>query len=70
MITAPHGFAVGLGLGMVLESELVVAEEGTRFQVTETSRGLAASRYWALKFPGRGFLRLRSHDHWTVLHCR
>lgn len=48
VIAAPHGFAVGLGLGLVLESELVVAEEGTRFQVTETSRGLAASRYWAL----------------------
>jgi enoyl-CoA hydratase/carnithine racemase len=48
VIAAPHGFAVGLGLGMVLESELVVAEEGTKFQVTETSRGLAASRYWAL----------------------
>lgn len=48
VITAPHGFAVGLGLGMVLESDLVVAEEGTRFQVTETSRGLAGSRYWAL----------------------
>jgi len=48
VIAAPHGFAVGLGLAMVLESELVVAEEGTRFQVTETSRGLAGSRYWAL----------------------
>ena len=48
VIAAPHGFAVGLGLGLVLESELVVAEEGTRFQVTETSRGLAASRYWSL----------------------
>jgi enoyl-CoA hydratase/carnithine racemase len=48
VITAPHGFAVGLGLVMVLESELVVAEEGTRFQVTETSRGLASSRHWAL----------------------
>jgi len=48
VIAAPHGFAVGLGLGFVLESELVIAEEGTRFQVTETSRGLAASRYWAL----------------------
>jgi enoyl-CoA hydratase/carnithine racemase len=55
VITAPHGFAVGLGLGMVLESELVVAEEGTKFQVTETSRGLAASRYWALlNFRGAG----------------
>jgi enoyl-CoA hydratase/carnithine racemase len=48
VIAAPHGFAVGLGLGMVLESELVVAEAGTRFQITETSRGLAGSRYWAL----------------------
>jgi enoyl-CoA hydratase/carnithine racemase len=55
VITTPHGFAVGLGLGMVLESELSVAEEGTRFQVTETSRGLAGSRYWALlRFRGAG----------------
>lgn len=55
VIAAPHGYAVGLGLGMVLESELVVAEEGTRFQVTETSRGLAGSRYWALlNFRGAG----------------
>ena len=37
-------FAVGLGLGIVLESELIVAEEATRFQVTETSRGLAPQR--------------------------
>ena len=48
IVTAPHGVAIGLGLGMALESELIVAEAGTRFQVTETSRGLAASRYWAL----------------------
>jgi enoyl-CoA hydratase/carnithine racemase len=55
VIAAPHGFAVGLGLGMVLESEMVVAEQGTRFQVTETSRGLASSRYWALlNFRGAG----------------
>lgn len=55
IIAAPHGVAVGLGLGMVLESELIVAEEGTRFQVTETSRGLGASRYWALlNFRGAG----------------
>ena len=55
VIAAPHGFAVGLGLGIVLESELIVAEEGARFQVTETSRGLASSRYWALlNFRGAG----------------
>jgi enoyl-CoA hydratase/carnithine racemase len=48
IITAPHGLAVGLGLAMVLESEIIVAEEGTRFQVAETPRGLAGSRHWAL----------------------
>ena len=48
MISAPHGFAVGLGLAMVLESDLIVAAPGTKFQVTETTRGLAASRHWAL----------------------
>ena len=48
VISAPHGFAVGLGLAMVLESDLIVAAPGTKFQVTETTRGLAASRHWAL----------------------
>jgi len=48
IITAPHGFAVGLGLAMVLESDIVVAEAGTKFQVTETSRGLSSARHWAL----------------------
>lgn len=48
IIAAPHGFAVGLGLAMVLESDFIVAEAGTKFQVTETSRGLASSRHWAL----------------------
>ena len=48
VIAAPHGFAVGLGLGLTMESDLVIAEEGTKFQVAETKRGLAASRYWAL----------------------
>jgi enoyl-CoA hydratase/carnithine racemase len=48
VIAAPHGFAVGLGLAFTLEADLVVAEAGTRFQVAETKRGLAAARYWAL----------------------
>lgn len=48
IVSAPHGVAVGLGLAMVLESDIIVAEEGTRFQVAETSRGLAGSRHWAL----------------------
>lgn len=48
VITAPHGFAIGMGLGLVLQSDIIVAEEGTKFQVTETKRGLPGSRYWAL----------------------
>jgi enoyl-CoA hydratase/carnithine racemase len=48
IISAVHGYAIGMGLGLILETELIVAEEGTKFQVTETSRGLAPVRYWAL----------------------
>jgi enoyl-CoA hydratase/carnithine racemase len=48
VIAAPHGYAMGLALGVVLESDLIVAEAGTRFQVTETSRGLGGAKYWAL----------------------
>src|SRR5260370_75256 len=45
---APHGYAMGLALGIVLECDLIVAAAGTKFQVTETSRGLGGSKYWAL----------------------
>ena len=48
VIAAAHGYVLGLSVGIVLECDLVVAEEGTKFQVTETSRGLGASTYWSL----------------------
>lgn len=48
VIAAPHGYAMGLALGIVLEADLIVAEAGTRFQVTETARGLGGAKYWAL----------------------
>ena len=48
VIPAVHGYVLGLALGLTLECDLIVAAEGTRFQLTETSRGLGASRYWAL----------------------
>lgn len=48
IIGAVHGYAIGMGLGLALECDLLVAEEGTQFQVTETPRGLPGSRYWAL----------------------
>jgi enoyl-CoA hydratase/carnithine racemase len=48
VIAAPHGYAMGLALGIVLECDLIVAEAETKFQITETSRGLGGARYWAL----------------------
>jgi enoyl-CoA hydratase/carnithine racemase len=53
VIAAVHGHVLGLALGLTLECDLIVAAAGTRFQLTETSRGLGASRYWAL-FQYRG----------------
>ena len=55
IIGAPHGYAIGMGLGLILECDLIVAAAGTRFQVTETKRGLPGARYWALlNFAGGG----------------
>jgi enoyl-CoA hydratase/carnithine racemase len=55
VIAAPHGYVLGLSVGLVLECDLIVAEEGTRFQITETSRGLGAGKYWGLmQFRGGG----------------
>jgi enoyl-CoA hydratase/carnithine racemase len=48
VIAAAHGYVLGLSVGILLECDLIVAEEGTQFQITETSRGLGAGKYWAL----------------------
>ena len=48
VIAAAHGYALGLALGLVLECDLIVAEAGTRFQITEVSRGLGGARQWGL----------------------
>jgi enoyl-CoA hydratase/carnithine racemase len=47
VIACVHGYALGMALGLVLDCDLIVAEEGTRFQITETSRGLGGYRHWA-----------------------
>jgi enoyl-CoA hydratase/carnithine racemase len=57
IITAPHGFAIGMAWGLCLFSDFIVAEEGTKFQVTETRRGLSGARYFMLmNFRGGGSL--------------
>jgi enoyl-CoA hydratase/carnithine racemase len=55
VIAAPHGYVLGLAVGIVLECDLIVAEAGTRFQITETPRGLGGAKYWGLMhFRGAG----------------
>ena len=55
VVAAVHGYVLGLGLGIVLDCDLIVAESGTQFQLTETSRGLGAAKHWAqFHFRGAG----------------
>jgi enoyl-CoA hydratase/carnithine racemase len=48
VIAAAHGYVMGLAVGVFFESELTVAAAGTKFQITETARGLSGARYWGL----------------------
>ena len=48
VIAAAHGHVMGLAFGIMLACDLVVAEEGTKIQLTETSRGLGGAQYWAM----------------------
>ncbi|GAA5231847.1 crotonase/enoyl-CoA hydratase family protein [Verticiella sediminum] len=55
VVAAVHGYAIGMGLGVALSCDLIVAEDGTQFQVTETLRGLSSVRYMEmLKMRGSG----------------
>ena len=55
VIAAPHGYVLGLAVGIVLECDLIVAEAGTKFQITETPRGLGGAKYWGMMhFRGAG----------------
>lgn len=55
VVAAVHGYVLGMGTGLMLESDLIVAEAGTKMQITETPRGLGGSKYWALMhFRGAG----------------
>jgi hypothetical protein len=47
VIAALHGAVMGLGLGVAFECDLVVADLNTRFQITETPRGLGGARFWS-----------------------
>ena len=48
VISAVHGYVMGLAVGIALECDLVAAAAGTQFQITEVSRGLGGAQYWGL----------------------
>ena len=47
VIAAVHGYALGAGIVIAAESDMIVASEDARFGITETRRGLAGGRIWA-----------------------
>ena len=47
VIAAVHGYALGAGLSLATECDLIVASEDAQFGITETRRGLAGVRVWA-----------------------
>ena len=79
IITVVHGYVLGLAIGLMLDSDLTVAEAGTQMQITEVSRGLGGARYWAtmqfcnaaafgteLALTGRYFTAEEAHAHGIV----
>jgi enoyl-CoA hydratase/carnithine racemase len=55
VIAAVHGYVMGLATGIMLDSDLIVAEAGTQMQITEVPRGLGGAHYWGLvHFRGAG----------------
>ena len=47
IIAAVHGYALGAGIVIAAESDMIVASEEAKFGITETRRGLAGGRVWA-----------------------
>ena len=47
VIAAVHGYALGAGMAIAAECDLIVASEDAQFGITETKRGLPGGRVWA-----------------------
>lgn len=48
VISAVHGYAMGAGLYLSFICDMIVAAEGTQFQITETSRGVDGTGFMAM----------------------
>ncbi len=79
VIAAVHGYALGLGYSLSQSCDLVVAAEGTKFQIREVQRGLASGQHWVatwfwtgsrfaneVALTGRMFTAEEAHQHGMV----
>ncbi|MBI2886242.1 MAG: enoyl-CoA hydratase/isomerase family protein [Chloroflexi bacterium] len=79
VIAAVHGYVLGAGYGMAMGSDLIVAAEGTRFQIREVQRGIGAPGLWVstwfwtgdrfaneVGITGRMFTAEEAHQHGMV----
>jgi enoyl-CoA hydratase/carnithine racemase len=47
VIAAVHGYVLGAGFGLAMACDVIVAAEGTQFQIREVQRGIAGAQHWA-----------------------
>lgn len=47
VIAAVHGYVLGAGFGLAMACDIIVAAEGTQFQIREVQRGIAGAQHWA-----------------------
>jgi enoyl-CoA hydratase/carnithine racemase len=47
VIAAVHGYALGIGFGLAMACDVIVAAAGTQFQIREVQRGIAGAQHWA-----------------------
>jgi enoyl-CoA hydratase/carnithine racemase len=47
VIAAVHGYALGVGFGLAMAADLIVAAAGSKFQIREVQRGIAGAQHWA-----------------------
>jgi enoyl-CoA hydratase/carnithine racemase len=57
IIAAVHGYALGAGLRIALYCDMTVAAKGSKFQVTEVTRGIDGTPFWMMlrERAGAGF---------------
>lgn len=82
VIVACHGYAYGAGWGLVQRADLAVAAAETKFQITETRRGLGGAGHYGqawfysgdrfaseIAITGRVFTAEEAHEHGLVNYC-